>query len=91
MGKGKEEIIPRIPKIRPEQATPEIAAVYEDYAKTVHQPGPCISFQLFAHFPALLKTKWDGIKLHVWEPGTMSKRIKEGISIVAAKILGCEA
>jgi len=91
MGKGIDEIVPRVPKIRPEEADDETAATYDDYAQTVKQPGPCISFMVFAHFPALLKAKWDALKINLFEPGEVSKQIKEGISIIAAKELGCKA
>jgi hypothetical protein len=91
MGKGKEQIVPRISKVRREMATGEIASIFDDYAQTTKQPGPCISFMVFAHFPALLKAKWEAMKLHMWEPGELDRRIKEGISLIAAQVLGCEA
>lgn len=91
MGKGKEQIVPRVPKIRREEADDEVAGIYTDYAQTVKQPDACISFMILAHFPALLRAKWNALKINLFEPGEVSKRIKEGISIIAAKELDCEA
>ena len=91
MGRGKEQIVPRMPKIKREQAEGEVARIFDDYAETTKQPGPCISFMVFAHFPALLQAKWEAMKLHMWAPGELNRRIKEGISLIAARVLGCAA
>ncbi|HBY63364.1 MAG TPA: alkylhydroperoxidase [Solibacterales bacterium] len=74
--------------IDPEQASPEVKAVFEDIKATRKTDFINNIWRALAHDPALLRRTWEQVK-QVMGPGTLDPLTKEMIYIAVSVTTGC--
>jgi AhpD family alkylhydroperoxidase len=72
-----------------EDASPEVAAVYDDIKRTRNVPDVNNFWKTLAHNPALLKRTWEDLR-EVMAPGALDGLTKELIYIAVSVANGCE-
>ncbi len=79
----------RICLVKPAQASPEVAAIFEDIKKTKGAKFLTPTWGFFAHDPELL-THWWGLQKRLQKlAGEVPKKIMFGITFVCAAEVGC--
>ena len=80
---------PRVRLVQIEDASGEVAEVFDDMQK-IRGPGRVSNlFKGYAIWPELLKVNWQRMKV-VMRNGSLSRKVKEAIMIALAEINRCE-
>ena len=87
--KVSNKLATRINLVKPAEATPAVAAIFEDIRKTKGPKFLTPTWGFFAHDPELL-THWWGLQKRLQKlAGEVPKKIMFGITFVCATEVGC--
>lgn len=80
----------RIDPVKPEEETEEVREILDEIKRLTRRSALAVVYYVWAHMPALLRGKWVCLKAIMFE-GILPKALKESISIVIARGVGCKS
>jgi len=81
--------MPFLNPIEPDQASPEVRAVFEDIMATRNTDYINNFWRMLAHDPPTLERTWEAVK-RVMAPGALDPLVKELLYIAVSVTNGCE-